>query len=58
MVNLRKYYFDILDKETELQVLGEAEDDWLLVYLNGEIGFVKKDYTISILDKIIVTLSL
>ena len=42
----------ILDKETELQVLGEAEDDWLLVHLNGEIGFVKKDYTISILDKI------
>ena len=36
-----------------LEVLGEAEDDWLLVHLNGEIGFVKKDYTISILDKIL-----
>ena len=42
--------FRLLDPETELQVLGETEDDWLLVHLNGEIGFVKKDYTTSILD--------
>ena len=44
--------YRILEEETELQVLGEAADDWLLVHLNGEVGFVKKDYTISILDKI------
>lgn len=42
----------LLDEETELQVLGEAEDNWLLVHLNGEVGFVKKDYTYSVLDKI------
>ena len=42
--------FRLLDPETELQVLGETEDDWLLVHLNGEIGFVKKDYTTSVLD--------
>ena len=42
----------ILDKETELQVLGETDNEWLMVHLNGEIGFVKKSYTKSVLDKI------
>lgn len=44
--------FRILEPETELQVLGETEEGWLLVHLNGEIGFISKNYTISILDKI------
>ncbi len=39
-----------LQPNTELQVLGETNDNWLLVHLNGETGFIKKDYTISVLD--------
>lgn len=42
----------ILDEETELQVIGETEDGWLLVHLNGEVAFVSKKYTCSVLDKI------
>ena len=42
----------ILDEETELQVIGETEDGWLLVHLNGEVAFVSKKYTYSVLDKI------
>lgn len=44
--------FRILEPETELQVLGETEDGWLLVHLNGEMGFVSKNYTNSVLHKI------
>ena len=42
----------VLEEETELQVLGETEDGWLLVHINGEVGFVSKKYTNSVLDKI------
>lgn len=42
----------VLDEETELQVIGETEDGWLLVHLNGEVAFVSKKYTYSVLDKI------
>ena len=42
----------VLEEETELQVLGETEDGWLLVHINGEVGFVSKKYTYSVLDKI------
>lgn len=44
--------YRVLDPETELQVLGETEDGWLLVHLNGEMGFVSKKYTYSVLHKI------
>lgn len=43
-------YKPVLD-QMELEVLGEAKDGWLLVHLNGDIGFVKKDETTSLLDK-------
>lgn len=44
--------YRVLDPATELQVLGETEDGWLLVHLNGEMGFVSKKYTYSVLHKI------
>ena len=44
--------FRILEEETELQVIGETENGWLLVHLNGEVGFVSKKYTYSVLHKI------
>ena len=42
----------LLDPATELQVLGRTNDGWLLVHLNGEMGFVSEDYTYSMLDTI------
>lgn len=37
---------------TELQVLGIVDNDWLLVNYNGILGYVKKEYTYSLLDKL------
>lgn len=39
-------------KDTELQVVAETDNGWLLVKYNGELGYVSKDYTISLLDRV------
>lgn len=36
----------------ELRVIAEVDDDWLMVEYNSEIGFVHKDYTISLTEKL------
>lgn len=41
---------DTFDKGTELQVISEVDNDWLMVSCNGQIGYVKKEYTLSLLD--------
>lgn len=41
-----------IEPRMELQVIGETEDGWLLVQLNDEVGFVSKDYTYSLLEKL------
>jgi len=38
-------------KNTELQVIAETDNEWLLVKNNGILGYVSKKYTISLLDK-------
>ena len=43
---------DTFDEGTELQVLAEVDNGWLLVRHNGEIGYVKADYTTSLLEKV------
>lgn len=36
---------------TELTVIAETDNQWLLVKYNGIIGYVSKEYTISLLEK-------
>ena len=36
---------------TELQVIAEVNNGWLLVVSNGVLGYVHGDYTVSLLDK-------
>ena len=36
----------------ELRVIGEVNDEWLMIEYNGEIGFVHKDYTISLTEEL------
>lgn len=43
---------DTFDEGTELQVLAEVDNGWLLVRHNGEIGYVSGEYTTSLLDKV------
>lgn len=43
---------DTFDEGTELQVLAEVDNGWLLVRHNGELGYVKADYTTSLLEKV------
>ena len=43
---------DTFKEGTELQVLAEVDNGWLLVRYNGEIGYVKADYTTSLLEKV------
>lgn len=43
---------DTLEPNTELQVLAEVDNSWLLVRHNGNIGYVSSEYTISLLDKL------
>ena len=38
-------------KNTELQVIAETDNEWLLVKNNGILGYVSKKYTKSLLDK-------
>lgn len=38
------------DENTELQVLAETDNGWLLVKSNNILGYVKKDYTISMYE--------
>lgn len=40
---------DALEKGTELQVISEVDNGWLMVSCDGKIGYVSKDYTISLL---------
>lgn len=37
---------------TELEVIASYNDEWLLVNINGLIGYIQKEYTISLLDKL------
>lgn len=44
---------DMVFKENEeLRVIAEVDDEWLLVEYNGEFGYVFKEYTISLLEKL------
>ena len=43
---------DTLEVGTELQVLAEVDNGWLLVRHNGELGYVSGEYTTSLLDKL------
>lgn len=43
---------DTFKEGTELQVLAEVDNGWLLVRYNGEIGYVSGDYTTSLLEKL------
>ena len=43
---------DTFEEGTELQVLAEVDNGWLLVRHNGEIGYVSSDYTTSLLEKL------
>jgi len=43
---------DTFDKGTELQVLAEVDNGWLLVRHNGELGYVSGEYTTSLLEKV------
>ena len=38
------------DENTELQVLAETDNGWLLVKSNNVLGYVKKEYTISMYE--------
>lgn len=38
------------DENTELEVLAEVDNGWLLVRYNGEIGYVSGSYVLSILE--------
>ena len=38
------------DENTELQVLAETDNGWLLVKSNNVLGYVSKDYTISMYE--------
>ena len=40
------------DENTELQVVAKVNNEWLLVKYNENFGYVHRDYTISLLDKI------
>ena len=40
----------MFSKNTELVVIAEVNNDWLLVKHNGVLGYVNKNYTISLLD--------
>lgn len=46
-----KARIDYLPTNTELQVLAEVDNGWLLVKHNGIIGYVNGDYTESLLEK-------
>lgn len=37
---------------TELQVKGKTDNGWLIVSYNGILGYVKEEYTFSLLDKL------
>ena len=39
-------------KGTELEVVAEVDNGWLLVKYNGQLGYIKSDYTQSMLEKI------
>ena len=43
---------DTLEPNTELQVIAEVDNGWLLVRHNGTLGYVKASYTTSLLDKL------
>ena len=43
---------DTLEPNTELQVLAEVDNGWLLVRHNGNLGYISSEYTISLLDKL------
>ena len=44
---------DMVFKENEeLRVVAEVDDEWLMIEYNGEFGYVHKDYTISLLEKL------
>lgn len=43
---------DTLEENTELQVLAEVDNGWLLVRYNGTLGYVSGEYTTSLLDKL------
>ena len=43
---------DKFPKGAELDVIATTDNGWLLVKYNGVLGYVKKDYTISLLEKI------
>ena len=40
---------DTFEKGTELQVISEVDNGWLMVSCDGKIGYVSKDHTISLL---------
>lgn len=40
-----------LKENTELEVIAKVDNGWLLVKINGIIGYVHSDYTISLLEK-------
>ena len=42
----------VFKKNEELKVIAEVDDDWLLVEYNGCQGYVYKEYTISLLEKL------
>lgn len=39
-------------KNEELRVVAEVDDEWLMIEYNGEIGFVHRDYTMSLTEKL------
>lgn len=49
--NAESQKIDTLDPNTELQVIANVGNDWLLVRHNGQIGYVSREYTTSLLEK-------
>ena len=43
---------DVLNINTELEVIAEVSNGWLLVKYNGVLGYVSGSYTISLLDQV------
>lgn len=44
---------DMVFKENEeLRVVAEVDDEWLMIEYNGEFGYVHKDYTLSLLERL------
>ncbi|MDD5887970.1 MAG: L,D-transpeptidase family protein [bacterium] len=42
----------VFKKNEELRVVAEVDNDWLLIEYNGEFGYVRKDYTTSLTEKL------